>query len=269
MKFADSHPEFESIRNGTVYNIITDRLFDELKKFILNYADTTRRLTVVCVDLEGRLSQEPIRATLDWNLRQAYFENLFLQLRQKSFTGMMDFLSDFAELYFDANARSRLNLLLERNNFKYVLTLDQQNESIWKTAESLESIAQTAREIKQSLYPEEILNSIERSASRMRGVLSGQDMRQELKNIFQTLEKEIMFYTGEFSVKEAFTLMHNDTRWGTPEIIKEDQLSYDYLQTTLTAQPFPLDNSDVMYWIERLELFRRHLAIKNDHMIDN
>jgi hypothetical protein len=250
--------------NSTVDNIITDRLFQELKKFILNYADTTRRLTVVCVDLAERLSQEPIQTTLDWTLRQAYFEDLFLQLRQQSFKSMMDFLGDFAELYFDANARDRLNALLNRYNFKYVLTLDQQNRSIWKTAESLEPILQTAQESKQHPYPEKILNSIERSVSLMRGALSGQHMLQELKSIFQSLEKEILFYTGKSSVEEAFTLMYSDTRWGTPEIIKEGQHAYGYIQTILNTQSSPLDNSDVMYWIERLELLRRYLAEKMD-----
>ena len=264
MKFADSHPEFQSTSNGTDHNIITDRLFKELKKFILDYADTTRRLTVVCVDLAERLSQEPINTTLNWILQQAYFEDLFSKLRQKSFTGMMDFLGDFAELYFDSNARDRLNALLNRNNFKYVLTLDQQKGSIWKTAESLEPIVQTVQESKQHPYPEKILNSIERSVSLMRGALSGQHMLQELKSIFQTLEKEILFYTGESSIEEAFTLMYSDTRWGTPEIIKEGQLAYGYLKTILNTQSSPLDNSDVMYWIERLELLRRYLAEKMD-----
>ena len=260
MKFEDSHPEFQSMKNNVVDKLITDHLFEELKMFILGFADTTRRLTVVCVDLAERLTLEPIQTTLDWTLRQAYFEDLFLQLRHKSFTGMMDFLSDFAELYFDAQARERLNTLLLQHHFAYILTLDKQKGAIWETADSVKSIVQPEQHMSTYPYTEKLLNSIEHSVSLVRNVLSGQQMFLVLKSAFQDLEKEILYYTGKTSIDEAFTLLHSDTRLGTQEIIKESQLLYKYLHNVFSAQSSTLGDSEVMYWIERIEILRRYIA---------
>ncbi len=256
MKFSDSYPEFQS---NTTKNYITDQLHDELKKFILDYADTTKRLTVVCIDLAERLSIEPIRATLDWTLRQAYFEDLFTQLRKKSFTCLMDFLGDFAELYFDTNARQKLNSLLIKQNFKYVLTIDMLKGPIWESIQS----NQIQKSISVTHHSaEKVVDSIERNLLLIQKALNKENFLLEVKNIFQNIEQEILSYTGTSSIEDAFNLMNNTAEWGGADIIKEGQHTYSYLKNILNDQFLIPDNFDLLYWIEKLELFRSYLALK-------